>query len=89
MIGDAPVVAGFALAGARVYPAETPAQVHAAWQRVAGDRRRRHPHRGGGRALCAELPTDAAAPLTVRDAAVSGLADGTRDRAWSRCAQRC
>ncbi|MFZ2013466.1 MAG: V-type ATP synthase subunit F [Nocardioides sp.] len=32
VIGEQPVVAGFALAGARVYPADGSAQVHAVWE---------------------------------------------------------
>jgi len=32
VIGEQPVVAGFALAGARVYPAHGSAQVQAVWQ---------------------------------------------------------
>ena len=32
VIGEHPVVAGFALAGARVYPADGSAQVQAVWQ---------------------------------------------------------
>jgi vacuolar-type H+-ATPase subunit F/Vma7 len=32
VIGEHPVVAGFALAGARVYPAHGPTQVQAVWR---------------------------------------------------------
>lgn len=34
-IGDQPLIAGFALAGARLYPASSAAEVEAAWQTVS------------------------------------------------------
>lgn len=63
-IGDEPLIAGFGLAGVRLYPAATAAEAEAAWQAVSRTAAVVILTRGAADAV-AEVRTASEAPLTV------------------------